>query len=506
MSTMTEKLTATTTTSFAAARKGRSPIVLLLDRKWKQSRYFRELDGATKGAMTSEAKRKRFRGRSGDELVIQTHGRVPAPLVAMMGCTSDLDPRECLAIAQSIFALAKREGSGRLAVVAPDSSSAFDLCCIAEGFDMASYRFDEFRSEATRSTKYRITFIVETANSKHREEVRDGLRRAALRAQAVAFARDLANTPAASLRPEDLAQRAATHAGGDLEVRIHEAKKLKKLGMGAILAVGQGSSHPPCLIEMRYEPKSAPSRHFSLVGKGITFDSGGLSLKPSAAMETMKRDMAGGATVIAATAAWSGLGLPFRLRTYVPAAENMPDGNAIRPGDVVTAFGGKTIEILNTDAEGRLVLADALSYACNQEPDAILNLATLTGAVRIALGKRYAAIMGTDQELIDDCLNAASLGGEGLWQLPLTTDYRPDINSTVADIKNTGDGSAGTIIGGLFLREFVGTTPWAHIDFSSTAMSDGYACYPTGASGYGVRTVLTLLTNRHRKAQPSDPQ
>jgi leucyl aminopeptidase len=266
--------------------------------------------------------------------------------------------------------------------------------------------------------------------------------------------------------------------------------------MGAILGVARGSRNEPRLIEMRYEPAAAPRRHLALVGKGITFDSGGLSIKPATGMESMKRDMAGGAVVVAALQAAAALKLPLRVHGYVACAENMPDGDAIRPGDVLRAFDGKTIEVLNTDAEGRLVLADALGYAARQRPAAMIDFATLTGAVRTALGKRYAAIMGNDTALVGECLAAARTSDEGLWELPLVDEYRSDLDSPIADIKNTGAGHAGTIIGGLFLREFVAGLPWAHIDFSSTVVSDGYAAHAKGPSGYGVRTAIRLLRNR----------
>jgi leucyl aminopeptidase len=281
-----------------------------------------------------------------------------------------------------------------------------------------------------------------------------------------------------------------------LQVRIHDREQLAELGMGAILGVARGSRNEPRLIEMSYEPSGAPKGHIALVGKGITFDSGGLSIKPASGMESMKRDMAGGAVVIATMQAIAALQLPLRVRAYVPAAENMPDGDAIRPGDVLRAFDGKTIEVLNTDAEGRLVLADALGYAARQKPAAMIDFATLTGAVRSALGKRYAAIMGNDATLVGECLAAARACGEGLWELPLVDEYRSDLDSQIADIKNTGAGHAGTIIGGLFLREFVAGLPWAHIDFSSTVVSDGYPAHPKGPSGYGVRTAIKLLRNR----------
>jgi len=484
----------TTTTSTCAldnALRESAPLVLLLDAGFAADATFRDIDRRCKGILAKEAKRRKFQGKPDQELTVQTHGAIAPPVVVLVGCGPDPRPRQLLALADRIAAVAKRESASRVAVVPPADVSADWLHSVAEGVGLARYRFLEFQSGAKPREALSLRFVTAIP----RKVAGAALSEAGLRTGAVFLARDLANTPAGALPPAELATRAASLAGGDLSVKVHEVDELTRLGMGALLAVGQGSRNPPRLIEMIYEPVSAPPGHLALVGKGITFDSGGLSLKPANAMELMKRDMAGGATVIATMHAVAALALPIRVRGYVPAAENMPDGNAIRPGDVVTAFNGKTIEVLNTDAEGRLVLADALSYAVTFGPRAIVDFATLTGAVRVALGRRYAAVMGNDQPLVDDCLRAAAAVGEGLWQLPLVDDYRPDIASQIADIKNTGTEGAGTILAGLFLREFVGDTPWAHIDFSSTVMSEGYPGHPPGPSGFGVRTALALLAD-----------
>jgi leucyl aminopeptidase len=290
-----------------------------------------------------------------------------------------------------------------------------------------------------------------------------------------------------------LAQTARRLARGGVRVRIHQRPALRRMGMGAVLGVAQGSAQPPYFIECVYRPRGTTRRRLALVGKGITFDSGGLSLKTAQAMQAQKRDMAGSAIVLAVMSALPALKPPIEVRGYIPATENMPGDRAIKPGDVLRAFNGKTIEVLNTDAEGRLVLADALSYAASQHPDLMLDFATLTGAVATALGPRYAAIMGTDRGLVDACIAAGQEVDEKLWELPLAADYRRDLDSTVADLKNIGEGPAGTIIGGLFLREFVGSIPWAHVDFSSTVMTEGHPVHPKGATGFGVRTVLRLL-------------
>jgi len=483
--------TTTSTCTLESALRESAPLVLLLETGFTKDAAFREIDRRCKGILAREAKRRKFEGRHDQEVIVQTHGAVAPPVVVLIGCAANPSPRELFAVADRIASVAKRESAARVTVVPAAEMSADWLRSMAEGVGLARYRFREFQSGAKPREALSLRFVT----SLPRKVAGAALREAGLRTDAAFLARDLANTPAGALPPAELAARAAALAGGDLSVVVHEVDELTRLGMGALLAVGQGSRNPPRLIEMIYEPASAPAGHFALVGKGITFDSGGLSLKPANAMELMKRDMAGGATVIATMHAVATLALPIRVRGYVPAAENMPDGNAIRPGDVVTAFNGKTIEVLNTDAEGRLVLADALSYAVTFAPRAIVDFATLTGAVRVALGRRYAAVMGNDQGLVDDCLRAAAAVGEGLWQLPLVDEYRPDIASQIADIKNTGTEGAGTILAGLFLREFVGDTPWAHIDFSSTVMSEGYPAHPAGPSGFGVRTALALLAD-----------
>jgi leucyl aminopeptidase len=263
--------------------------------------------------------------------------------------------------------------------------------------------------------------------------------------------------------------------------------------MGALLGVARGSSQPPRFIELIYAPRRKRLT-VALVGKGITFDSGGLSLKPQQSMQSQKRDMAGGANVLAVMSVVRALAPAVEVRGYVPATENMPGGRALKPGDVVRTFGGLTVEVLNTDAEGRLVLADGLSYAAKQQPDVIIDCATLTAAVRMALGNRYAAIMGTEPSLVRDLIAAGAACGENLWELPLIDEYRKDLDSTVADLKNVGEGRAGTIVAGLFLREFTAGIPWAHIDFSSTVVTESpFAGHPSGASGFGVRTLLRYI-------------
>jgi leucyl aminopeptidase len=309
--------------------------------------------------------------------------------------------------------------------------------------------------------------------------------------------------PARDLYPETLAKFVTNAAkGSGVSVQVWAEDRLAKEGLGGILGVGQGSSRGPRLVKLEYKPKVA-KKHLALVGKGITFDTGGLSLKPALSMLGMNFDMTGAASVAAATIAIAKLQLPIKVTTWLCIAENMPSGTAQRPNDVIKARNGMTIEVLNTDAEGRLVLADGLSLATEAKPDYIVDIATLTGAVEIALGKRYAGLMG-DQEAVDAVKAAAEASGELVWQLPLDKSLRSLLDSDIADIANVkmGNTAGGTIIGGLFLQEFIGNRAkgetdkikWAHLDIAATAHNAGsaYGVIPKGATGSHVRTLVAL--------------
>jgi leucyl aminopeptidase len=318
-------------------------------------------------------------------------------------------------------------------------------------------------------------------------------------AEAVALARDLVNMPSVRKTPAWLAEEAARAAASSgLSVRIWEPDELAAEGFGGLLGVGSGSARSPRLIELGYQP-AAWTRHVVLAGKGITFDSGGLSLKPNDSMKQMKTDMAGGAAVIAAMSALARLGASVRVTGLVAAAENMPSGSALRPGDVITHYGGRTTEVLNTDAEGRLVLADALAYAHTVlQPDVMVDVATLTGAARVALGGVMGALYATDDGLAEALLTAASDSGEPLWRMPLVDDYSDALESPVADLANIPHASghhAGSIEAALFLREFTGQRPWAHLDIAGAARSSSTeGDRPKGATGYGTRLLLRWLT------------
>ena len=391
---------------------------------------------------------------------------------------------------------AERQGARRVALdfgkAAPDPAVARAL---GEGFLLAGYRFDRYKSE--RNSRRRVERLVLSTVAAPSPELRDAVAALATVVPHVFRVRDLVNEPAAVATPRYLAEEAerlgAAIAG--LTVDVWDKKRIEREGLRGLLAVARGSREEPRFLHLAWTPPD-PRKRVALVGKAITFDSGGLSLKPAKSMETMKYDMAGGATVIGTVAAAAELGLPIEVTGWVPATENLPGGQAQKPGDVIRYANGKTVEVLNTDAEGRLVLADALTLASRTRPDAIVDLATLTGAARVALGGMYAALLGNDQALVDALLAASRATGENLWQLPLVAEYRDDLKSGIADLKNVGGGEAGTITAALFLQEFVDGVPWAHLDIAGPAFTEKDLPHaPRGGTGFGVRLLLRFLAD-----------
>ncbi|MBX6372149.1 MAG: leucyl aminopeptidase [Acidothermus sp.] len=371
----------------------------------------------------------------------------------------------------------------------------------AEGALLGAYRFDRYRSASNARTSGgapapEVIVLVGRAD----RAARDAVRRAEIVCAAVNRARDWVNTPPADLSPARFAAsivEAAADRG--LAATVWDERALRREGFGGILGVGQGSASPPRLVRLEYQPPR--SRFFlALAGKGVTFDSGGLSLKRSPSMATMKSDMAGAAAVVAATLAVADLRLPVRVVAWAPLAENMPSGRAQRPSDVLRIYGGKTVEVLNTDAEGRLILADALARASEEEPQLLVDLATLTGTQVVALGSRVGAVMGNDERARRLVCEAAQTAGEALWPMPLPRELRKGLESRIADIANMGEPLGGMLTAGVFLSEFVGSRgtgpiPWAHLDIAGPAFNTdaphGYT--PQGGTGFGVRTVVRLV-------------
>ena len=366
----------------------------------------------------------------------------------------------------------------------------------AEGLGLGDYRFDRYRTKPDDATGLKRVVVLGSSRWEPKGFA-SAVRRAGTLVDAVSWARDLVNTPAGDMPPAEIAreaQRMARSVG--LTCKVWNESQLDKGGFGGILGVGKGSVNPPRLIELTYTG-AGTAAPIALTGKGIAFDSGGLSIKDSKGMETMKYDMGGAASILATMKAIARLKPKINVIAAIPCAENLPSGSAQKPGDVITHRGGTTSEVLNTDAEGRLVLADALAFLAERKPELIIDTATLTGACMVALGTGISGAMGNDDALIRELIAAGDASGEPIWQLPLHREYRQLIDSSVADIKNIGDRWGGAITAAWFLAEFVGDTPWCHLDIAGPGFSDrGTDLSPRGATGVPVRTLVRFVLDR----------
>jgi len=458
------------------------------------------LSGAAREELSLQLRRVGFSG--GKDELVRLPGQGDGPSLAVIGLPEGGEDGLRYAAGSAVRQLA---GTAAVALHLPAESGA-ELSAVLEGAALGAYAYTEYREKSRASTKDPVGSIevLAEAGTVGDEEQASLVARAGAVAEAASLVKDLVNMPPLDLYPETFAERAADAASGlPVDVTVWDEEKLAADGFGGILGVGQGSTRPPRLVKVAYAPEGA-ERHLALVGKGITFDSGGLSLKPPTGMVGMKYDMTGAATVLAVALAAARLALPVRVTAWLCLAENMPSGSAIRPNDVLRIRGGRTVEVLNTDAEGRLVLADGLVAASEERPDAIVDVATLTGAAMVALGTRYAAVMGSDA-LVADVLAAAEQTGELLWPMPLPAELRATINSDVADIANANPGNTagGALLAGVFLQEFVGRTgdeddapriPWAHLDIAGPAKSPNapYGFTGKGPSAVSVRALVRL--------------
>ena len=451
--------------------------------------------------------RQGFSGKVAQTLVLRSLESGPETVLVGLGAADKLTGVGGLeSVRRAVSSFVRSAGKGGTALlVLPEvvGAAATEVAAAgAEAGALATYSYDDFRS--ADPTVGLTGLVLTTASAGDADATAEGAARGSRVARSVALARDLVNEPPSSLTPERFGDVMADRFAGvdGLTVEVWDEERITAERLGGVLGVAAGSVRPPRLVKVTYlptDPYEVDGRvpHLALVGKGITFDSGGLSLKPPTGMETMKTDMGGAAAVLAAVDAISALGGRIPITAWAPMTENMPSGSAIKPGDVLTTRSGKTIEVLNTDAEGRLILSDGLTLAIEEGPDAVIDLATLTGAAVVALGKEIAGLLGNDEELLDAVQAAGAAAGEPCWPLPLHEDYASHIESEVADMKNMGrPGQAGTISAALLLQEFVGDVPWAHLDIAGPSRTEDNRWYNTkGGSGFGVRTLVALATS-----------
>ena len=397
-------------------------------------------------------------------------------------------------------AAARELAGNKSACFALPSKSVVEISAIAEGASLGSYSFQEFKGRSKDDNKQSLSQISVLTKFANTAQAKEAAKRAEIITEQTFLVRDLINTPPSHLTPISFSEKIKKLAGKyGVKIETLSASALKKGGFGGIIGVGQGSVNPPCLVRLSYKP-AKPKKRFAFVGKGITFDTGGLALKPANGMEAMKADMSGAAAVVAAVFAIAQLKLPIAVDGWAPLAENMVSDTATRPSDVITIYGGKSVEVLNPDAEGRLVLADALVKAIEVGKksgglDAIIDVATLTGAQVVALGTRTSAVMTNDDQLCDQFLSATAISGEQFWPMPLPVELRASLDSPIADIANIGERMGGMLVAGLFLKEFVDPQiPWLHLDIAGPAFNTGKAhgYTPVGGTGIALRSLVCL--------------
>ena len=463
------------------------------------------IDGIAEGARVAEAaKVASFKGGVGDTVQMLLPAGTKLDRMVLFGLGEDARRAEhdFLRVGGKLFDTVSSAGKVSVLAHMPDGEpmAVNDAASLAMGMLLASYRFEQHKSRAKKKDKdegpksLKVTIHVKDAAA-----ARKAWASAKAVAEGVALARDLVNEPANVLTPKEFAKRMKRLTKLGCDVDVLDAKEMGKLGMGALLGVARGSRNAPRMAIIRWNGGKAEEKPVAFVGKGVTFDTGGISLKPAAGMEDMKGDMGGAAAVAGLMHALASRKAKANVVGIVACVENMPDGDAQRPGDVVTSMSGQTIEVLNTDAEGRLVLADALHHCRKEfEPRFMIDLATLTGAIMVALGKHYAGLFSNDDELSGQLSAAGEATHERVWRLPLHKDYDKMIDSKVADMKNIGGRYGGSITAGQFLKRFVGDTPWAHLDIAGTAFASSTNEYSKSwASGYGVRLLDRLVADNY---------
>ena len=473
-------------------------LVLPVKEKRVEDAVVRRLDRLLHGRLSERIKRSRFIGSEGSALLYSAAGTLPAANLLLIGMGKEEEIE--IESWRKAGAWTKKEaaglGAGEIAFFfSADREPETAAGAIVEGIQLSSYQFNKYRSEPKPSPAIRSVTLFRPGLRRSDAMVRS-VRLAMAITPGVFLARDLVNEPPSITTARYLGEQAQRHCQGrGLSVEVWGKKKIQQMNLAGLLAVNRGSTEEPRFIIIRYRPAGRAKKKVALIGKGITFDSGGLSLKPAKSMETMKLDMAGGAAIIGAMSRLPELRPQVEVTGYIPTTDNLPSGSAQKPGDIIRYLNGKTVEVLNTDAEGRLILADGLALAAKQKPDYMINLATLTGACMVALGTEVAGIFSNHQPLVDALIRSGREAGEKFWQLPLVKEYREEIKSSVADMKNVGGSYGGAITAALLLQEFVGDTLWAHLDIAGPAFAEKeLPTCPKGGTGFGVRTLLKFLS------------
>ena len=465
------------------------------------------VDKALDGAISSLISRGEIKGKFGEVNIVHTFGKLPARIVAIagLGKRQDFNADKIRGVAGEFCRTLRKLNCHKIATILHGADiGGIELEAsaeaIAEGALLGLYSFTKYKKAEYENIE-EMRIVVREEEKVPILELAIG--KGKVVAEATNLARDMVNEPANYMTPSQMAEAAKEIANKyNLEFKVFDREDIEAMGMEALLGVAKGSNQPPKLITLSYKGDERSEKALGVLGKGITFDSGGISIKSSEGMGEMKDDMAGAAAVMTALGAIAQLKPKINVTAIIPATENLPSGTALKPGDVLKAVNGKTIEVISTDAEGRLILADALSYAQKLGLSPIIDLATLTGACRVALGTLYSGVFGNDQELIDKILKAAEKTGERMWQMPMPEEYKEQNKSEIADVKNTGNRYGGAITAALFLAEFVDNTPWVHIDIAGTASSTKESGYIIkGATGVGVRTLVKLALSEAKSQE-----
>jgi leucyl aminopeptidase len=464
-------------------------------------------DKALDGAIGSLISRGEIKAKFGEVNILHTFGKLPARMVAIagLGKREDFNVHKIRGVTGEFCRALRKMNCRKIATILHGAGMGgieleASAEAITEGALLGLYTFAKYKKPEYEDIAEMQIVVREDAEVPILELA---IGKGKLVAEATNLARDMGNEPANYMTPSQMAETAKEIASKhDLEIKVFDQEDMEAMGMGALLGVAKGSNQPPKLITLSYEGDKSSGKTLGFLGKGITFDSGGISIKPSEGMADMKDDMAGAAAAMTALGAIAQLKPKINVTAIIPATENLPSGTALKPGDVLKTMNGKTIEVISTDAEGRLILADALIYAQKLGLSPLIDLATLTGACRVALGMLYSGLFGNDQNLIDEVLRAAERTGEKMWHMPMPEEYKEQIRSEIADVKNTGNRYGGAITAALFLAEFVGNIPWVHIDIAGPRLSDKEGGYIVrGATGFGVRTLIELALSEAKNQE-----